>query len=142
MPDLAIIPRSVNLSPSCELFKTLIRQTVKGIMPTDAPAILQGAIPRIFSCRPDFEIPSGIRGPSFLAEFDDKMAKRSDGKKMDTQKLSSAISNGYFFATLSFCLPLGCGRRPHWVFRVFRGHSRIRQCESHCLDPAGNWEPR
>jgi hypothetical protein len=39
-------------------------------------------------------------------------------KKWIREKLCSVISNGYFFALLFFCLPLGCGRRPRWVFRA------------------------
>jgi hypothetical protein len=43
------------------------------------------------------------------------MTKNSDGKKWTREKLSSGISNDDFFATLSFCQSLGCGRRPRWV---------------------------
>src|SRR5258707_14745541 len=43
-----------------------------------------------------------------------KWQKHLGAKKWIRGKLSSAISNGDFFATLFFCLPLGCGRRPRW----------------------------
>jgi hypothetical protein len=61
---------------------------------------------------------------SYYEQFDDKLAKKSAGKKWAPWKLSSAISNDDFFATLCFCHSLGCppeAERLRWVIRVFRG---------------------
>jgi hypothetical protein len=46
-----------------------------------------------------------------------KWQKDLVANKWKSSRLSSAISNGDFFAALSFCHSLGCGRRPRWAIR-------------------------
>jgi hypothetical protein len=51
-----------------------------------------------------------------------KWQKNLVAKKWTREKLSSAISNGDFFATLFFCQSFGCppeAERLHWAFRGY-----------------------
>jgi hypothetical protein len=61
------------------------------------------------------------------------MEKNLAAEKSTRERLSSAISNGDFFATLSFCHSLDCppeAEKPRWFFRVFRGYSLFEWPES------------
>src|SRR5436190_9619405 len=51
-----------------------------------------------------------------------RLKGKKSGAKNGSSKSCTTISQTTIFGPLILCLSLGCGRRPGWVFRVFRGH--------------------